>query len=246
MALFEGSLRSEVLRMDTAVTVSLPQKPGTADPPVLYLLHGLGDDHTAWVRRTGIDRYANREGVAVVMPEVQRGFYTDMAYGPAYFTYITEELPRLCGSFFRITEDPARTYIAGLSMGGYGALKAALRCPERYAAAGCFSGAVDIRSRMKAEDNPMTPGEVQAVSGGELAPEDDILMLTARAVNAGRKLPAFYITCGLSDYLYEDNRRLRQQLDFLHIPYVYEEWAGAHEWDFWDRSVWQFLQFIRE
>lgn len=246
MALFEGSLRSEVLRMDTAVTVSLPQKPGTADPPVLYLLHGLGDDHTAWVRRTGIDRYANREGIAVVMPEVQRGFYTDMAYGPAYFTYITEELPRLCGSFFRITEDPARTYIAGLSMGGYGALKAALRCPERYAAAGCFSGAVDIRSRMKAEDNPMTPGEVQAVSGGELAPEDDILMLTARAVNAGRKLPAFYITCGLSDYLYEDNRRLRQQLDFLHIPYVYEEWAGAHEWDFWDRSVRQFLQFIRE
>lgn len=246
MALFEGSLRSEVLRMDTAVTVSLPQKPGTADPPVLYLLHGLGDDHTAWVRRTGIDRYANREGVAVVMPEVQRGFYTDMTYGPAYFTYITEELPRLCGSFFRITEDPARTYIAGLSMGGYGALKAALRCPERYAAAGCFSGAVDIRSRMKAEDNPMTPGEVQAVSGGELAPEDDILMLTARAVNAGRKLPAFYITCGLSDYLYEDNRRLRQQLDFLHIPYVYEEWAGAHEWDFWDRSVRQFLQFIRE
>lgn len=246
MALFEGSLRSEVLRMDTAVTVSLPQKPGTADPPVLYLLHGLGDDHTAWVRRTGIDRYANREGIAVVMPEVQRGFYTDMAYGPAYFTYITEELPRLCGSFFRITEDPARTYIAGLSMGGYGALKAALRCPERYAAAGCFSGAVDIRSRMKAEDNPMTPGEVQAVSGGELAPEDDILMLTARAVNAGRKLPAFYITCGLSDYLYEDNRRLRQQLDFLHIPYVYEEWTGAHEWDFWDRSVRQFLQFIRE
>ena len=73
-----------------------------------------------------------------------------------------------------------------------------------------------------------------------------ILMLTARAVNTGQKLPALYLTCGLSDYLYEDNRRLRRQLDFLHIPYVYEEWAGAHEWDFWDRSVRQFLQFIRE
>ena len=246
MALLEGSLYSEALRMDTAVTVSLPQKMEEAERPVLYLLHGLGDDHTAWVRRSNIDRYANREGIAVIMPEVQRGFYTDMVYGPAYFTYITEELPRLCASLFRVTEDPARTYIAGLSMGGYGALKAALRCPERYAAAGCFSGAVDIRARMKAEDFLMTPGEIQALSGGELAPEDDILMLTARAVNTGRKLPALYLTCGLSDYLYEDNRRLRRQLDFLHIPYVYEEWAGAHEWDFWDRSVRQFLQFIRE
>lgn len=246
MALFEGSLRSEVLRMDTAVTVSLPQNREKGNPPVLYLLHGLGDNHAAWSRRSNIDRYADQEGVAVVMPEVQRGFYTDMAYGPAYFTYITEELPRLCAAFFRVSEDPAHTYIAGLSMGGYGALKAALRHPDRYAAAGCFSGAVDIRARMAAEDNPMTPSEIQAVSGGDLAPDDDIMMLTARAVNTGKKLPALYITCGLSDFLYEDNQRLRQQLDFLHIPYVYEEWAGAHEWDFWDRSVRQFLQFIRE
>ena len=86
MALFEGSLRSEVLRMDTAVTVSLPQKREKDNPPVLYLLHGLGDNHAAWSRRSNIDRYADQEGVAVVMPEVQRGFYTDMAYGPAYFT----------------------------------------------------------------------------------------------------------------------------------------------------------------
>lgn len=107
MALLEGSLRSEALRMDTAVTVSLPQKMEEAERPVLYLLHGLGDDHTAWVRRSNIDRYANREGIAVIMPEVQRGFYTDMVYGPAYFTYITEELPRLCASLFRVTEDPA-------------------------------------------------------------------------------------------------------------------------------------------
>ena len=77
MALLEGSLRSEALRMDTAVTVSLPQKMEEAERPVLYLLHGLGDDHTAWVRRSNIDRYANREGIAVIMPEVQRGFYTD-------------------------------------------------------------------------------------------------------------------------------------------------------------------------
>lgn len=247
MALFEGTLRADTLEMETTVTVSLPQNgQGSGGTPVLYLLHGLGDNHSTWVRRTNIDRYANQEGIAVVMPEVQRGFYTDMAYGPAYFTYITEELPRLAASLFRVTDDPARTYIAGLSMGGYGALKAALRCPDRYAAAGCFSGAVDIRSRLKDPGGLMGPGEIKAVCGGEVAAEDDILMLTAKAVTTGRRLPALYITCGLSDFLYEDNQRLRRQLEFLRIPHVYEEWAGAHEWEFWDRSVRQFLQFIRE
>ncbi len=247
MALFEGTLRADSLGMDTTVTVSLPQnRQKTGDMPVLYLLHGLGDNHSSWVRRTNIDRYANQEEIAVVMPEVQRSFYTDMTYGPAYFTFITEELPRLSAALFRVTDDPARTYIAGLSMGGYGALKAALRCPDRYAAAGCFSGAVDIRSRLKDPGALMGPGEIQAVCGGDVAAEDDILMLTAKAVTTGKRLPALYITCGLSDFLYEDNQRLRRQLDFLRIPYMYEEWAGAHEWEFWDRSVRQFLQFIRE
>lgn len=246
MALLEGSLRSEALRMDTAVTVSLPQKMEEAERPVLYLLHGLGDDHTAWVRRSNIDRYANREGIAVIMPEVQRGFYTDMVYGPAYFTYITEELPRLCASLFRVTEDPARTYIAGLSMGGYGALKAALRRPERYAAAGCFFGRRGhprpYEGGRLPDDTGRDPGDQRRGAGAGRRYFDAY----RRAVNTGQKLPALYLTCGLSDYLYEDNRRLRRQLDFLHIPYVYEEWAGAHEWDFWDRSVRQFLQFIRE
>lgn len=110
MALFEGTLRADTLGMETTVTVSLPQNgQGSGSMPVLYLLHGLGDNHSTWVRRTNIDRYANQEGIAVVMPEVQRGFYTDMAYGPAYFTYITEELPRLAASLFRVTDDPTRT-----------------------------------------------------------------------------------------------------------------------------------------
>ncbi len=155
-----------------------------AERPVLYLLHGLGDDHHRLGPPGNIDRYANREGIAVIMPEVQRGFLPIWFTAPPILRILRKSFPRLCASLFRVTEDPARTYIAGLSMGGYGALKAALRRPERYAAAG-FSGAVDIRARMKAEDSPMTPGEIQAISGGEPAPEDDILMLTTRAVNTG-------------------------------------------------------------
>ena len=104
MALFAGSLYAESLGMNTGVTVSLPgeRRDRTGDMPVLYLLHGLSDDHTSWVRRTDIDRYAEEWGVAVIMPEVQRSFYCDMTNGPRYFTYIVDELPALCQRLFRV------------------------------------------------------------------------------------------------------------------------------------------------
>lgn len=128
MALFAGSLYAESLGMNTGVTVSLPgeRRDRTGDMPVLYLLHGLSDDHTSWVRRTDIDRYAEEWGVAVIMPEVQRSFYCDMTNGPRYFTYIVDELPALCQRLFRVSARREDNFVAGLSMGGYGAMKAAL------------------------------------------------------------------------------------------------------------------------
>ncbi len=87
MATFEGTIYSDALRMMTSITVSIPQVV-EGDMPVLYLLHGLSDNHSAWLRRSNVDLYAEKSGFAVVMPEVQRSFYTDMAYGLRYFTYI--------------------------------------------------------------------------------------------------------------------------------------------------------------
>ena len=242
MAVFEGTLYAESLQLSTGVCVILPESGARTDddgnPAVLYLLHGLSDNHAGWLHNTNIVRYAEEAGLAVVMPEVQRSFYCDMAYGLPYFTYLTEELPALCRRLFRLTDRRELTYIAGLSMGGYGALKAALRYPERYGAAASFSGAVDVRTRLTREP------EHVAIVGDGLKAEDDLLQLTARAVRQHAALPSLYLTCGLSDFLYEDNARFRKQLDFLRIPYVYEEWAGAHEWAFWDRSVRQFIQFL--
>src|SRR4051795_10646195 len=114
------------------------------EPPVLYLLHGLSDDHTAWLRNTSIDRYAAARGLAVVMPQVQRSFYADEVHGGRYWTFLSEELPEVVGSFFRVSTRREDTYVAGLSMGGYGALKWALREPHRFAAAASLSGALDL------------------------------------------------------------------------------------------------------
>lgn len=121
--------------------------------PTLYLLHGALDDHSCWLRHTAIERYAEAAGMAVIMPSGQNGFYTNAKYGLNYFDFITEELPRLVQNLFPVSRRREDTYIAGPSMGGYGATKCALRCPDRYQAFADLSGAVDpveLEPKMKA------------------------------------------------------------------------------------------------
>lgn len=234
MALFSGSVYSHALTMSTGLTVSVPSGLDE-EMPVLYLLHGLSNNHQSWVSRSNVDRYAEQAGLAVVMPEVQRSFYLDMRYGLPYFRYLTEELPRLCRRMFRFSARREDNFVAGLSMGGYGAVKAALSCPGQYLAGASFSGAVDVRDRLNG-GSVMTPEEVFAVGGGELAPGDDLFSLAERAAADGGA-PFLYITCGRSDFLYEDNQRFCRHLESLSLPFAFEEWPGAHEWDFWDESV---------
>lgn len=244
MAVFEGTIYADSLGMMTSLTVTMPTgKAGGPDGemPVVYLLHGLSDNHSAWLRRSRVDYYAEQAGFAVVMPEVQRGFYCDMAYGVRYYAYITQELPALCRQMFRLSARREDNFIAGLSMGGYGALKAAFRSPEAYAGAASFSGGVDIRSRL--ETGGMDPKEVYAISGGELAEEDDLFPLAARAAERG-DCPPLYITCGQSDFMYEDHQRFRTHLETLGLAHTYEEWPGGHEWDFWDESIRRALDFF--
>jgi S-formylglutathione hydrolase FrmB len=148
---------SEVLGLSTSMTVLLPQQTSSqigmsgsapqGDPSVLYLLHGLSDDDTIWLRRTSIERYVAPLGLAVVMPQVGRSFYADEEHGNRYWTFLSEELPRLCHEFFRLSARREDTFVAGLSMGGYGALKWALRDPGRFAAAASLSGALDVAAR---------------------------------------------------------------------------------------------------
>src|SRR4051794_5930372 len=98
MALMRCDFFSDVLGMGTSITVALPEGATGHDLPTLYLLHGLSDDDTTWARRTRIEQYAGDHGVAVVMPQVQRSFYTDEAWGRPYWTFVAEELPRIARS----------------------------------------------------------------------------------------------------------------------------------------------------
>ena len=246
---------SDALGVQTAMTVLLPQAASAAqigvgsaggtggDFPVLYLLHGLSDDDTIWLRRTSIERYVAELGLAVVMPQVQRSFYADEVWGRPYWTFISEELPRTVRSLFRITDDPARTFVAGLSMGGYGALKLALRHPDRYAAAASLSGVLDLADSIKhlhrAEDPRMWQrifGESPAIHGTD----DDLLHLLDTVASP----PPLYVTCGTEDGLYPSNVRFQEACAARGVPLTADFTPGAHEWGLWDTKIQDVLAWL--
>lgn len=266
MAFLECKLFAESLGMCTTVSVILPQRTTRqiglqnqaanaragdfAGHPVLYLLHGLSDDHSIWMRRTAIERYVAPLGLAVVMPEVHRSFYTDMKYGQRYFMYISEELPRLMQSFFRINSERENTYVAGLSMGGYGAMKLALTNPENYAAAASLSGVTDIcwaaRERLNIlPDYELIFGDPQQLPGTK----NDLMhvanSLAQRCEQQNIEPPRLYMCCGDQDHLLEGNHRFREHLQSIDVDHTYEEHPGeTHEWSYWDRMMPHVLKWM--
>jgi S-formylglutathione hydrolase FrmB len=248
MAFLQCTLKSQALELETAVNLILPgdqPKWSAGARPVLYLLHGRGQNAHAWSRYTSLERYVEQYGLCVVMPEVQRSFYTDMAYGGAYFTYISEELPRLCETMFRLENDPASTYVAGLSMGGYGALKLALAFPERFAGCAAFSSVADIRYRIANPGSEKRRLELIGVFGSDLQPrgQDDLFALADRAAGAPHR-PSMLLTCGTGAALYPLNTAFSAHLSNVGIAHSFQEWPGAHDWTFWDESLRRALAFF--
>jgi S-formylglutathione hydrolase FrmB len=218
--------------------------------PTLWLLHGLSDDHTIWLRRTSIESYAAAKGLAVVMPAAGRSFYQDMAGGARYWTFLTEELPALCRRWFPLSAAREDNFVAGLSMGGYGALRMGLAKPERYAAAASLSGALDINRRLREagkEGSRIPKAEWVDIFGPGLNVEGtdaDLWSLAQRVAASSGPKPAVFLTCGTEDELLRDNRDFRQHLNSVHYTCTYEEHAGTHEWGYWDRHIQRILDWL--
>src|SRR4051795_6738119 len=214
------------------------------EPPVLYLLHGLSDDHTAWLRNTSIDRYATARGLAVVMPQVQRSFYADEVHGGRYWTFLSEELPEVVGSFFRVSTRREDTFVAGLSMGGYGALKLALRQPHRFAAAASMSAVTDLDSPGARRHRPEDPRLMARLfDGREVAgTDDDLLHLVDTAAPA--VLPALHVSCGTEDELLGDSLRFTDRCAAVGIPVTTSFGPGEHDWDYWDDRIQDVLRWL--
>jgi S-formylglutathione hydrolase FrmB len=243
MALCELKIFSPALGKQTAATVILPEAGFQGPFAVFYLLHGLSDDHTIWQRRTSIERYVAEYPLIVVMPDGGRSFYTDAKEGDAYETAIVRDLMGRIETLFQARTDRGGRCIGGLSMGGYGAIKLALKYPERFCSATSHSGGLLFGSQPPRRDaNPSFQAEMRRIFGErpQGGPED--LFPLAAGLDPKRR-PALRIDCGTEDFLIERNREFHAHLDRIGYPHEYAEFPGQHEWGYWDLHVQEAIAF---
>ncbi len=242
MALCELRYRSSALEKHTGAMVLLPESADLEPPfPVMYLLHGLSDDYSIWMRRTSVERYVEGLPLIVVMPDGGRGFYTDAVEGFAYERAIVEDLVSLVDRFFPTVRSRQGRCLTGLSMGGYGAVRLALRRPDLFCSAVSHSGALYFGHAPLPADDPRGE-EFRRILGD--APEggpNDLFHLVETLPRDS--LPALRFDCGTDDFLIEHNRAFHAHLDRLGIPHEYEEFPGSHEWSYWDEHVREAIAF---
>jgi putative tributyrin esterase len=241
MAICEFHWGSALLGKQVTTRLILPEQ---GKPPfaVFYLLHGLSDDHTIWSRRTRIETYVANLPLIVVMPNGDRGYYTDNEQGPAYAKHFAEELPATIERNFPARSARSSRCIGGLSMGGYGALRIALGYPDRFISATSHSGALLAASRPPRKGDLFT-SEFRLVFGPRPAGSSHDLIELARRCHSHGKMPKLRIDCGTEDFLLDHNRGFNARLDEMKIAHEYEEFPGAHSWDYWDVHVREAIAF---
>jgi S-formylglutathione hydrolase FrmB len=240
MPLLECFFQCKALRQEKAMHVLVPN--GKRPPegfPVLYLLHGLSESHTSWLRKTRFEFCAANAGLLVVMADAGRSFYNR-----EYWTFFAHELPELVSNMFPVDTRRKSTFVAGQSMGGFGALKLALTYPGRFAAVAALSPVTDInsflsdapQSHVKLPELESYFGPLSQVRGGG---NDLFRLASGTAV-----MPRVYLTCGKKDFLLPQNRRFRDALLTAGYSLDYSEDDGGHSWDYFNGHIGTMLDFF--
>jgi putative tributyrin esterase len=241
MAFCELKYFSRSLQKQMAANVILPEIDRKGPYPVFYLLHGLSDNHTIWVRRTSIERYVQSLPLIVVMPDGGRSFYTDAEIGPPYEAAIVRDLIGYVDKTLQTKAERGGRCIGGLSMGGYGAVKLALKHPDLFVSANSHSGALEWAHK----PFPEAAVEFRRIAGALPTDGPNDLHALAKQIDKTR-LPALRIDCGTEDFLLNDNREFHKYLEEISLPHEYEEFPGAHDWSYWDKHVQEAIAFHRK
>lgn len=255
MALMHCNFFSQTLMQNTNMYVIIPTpdsdellnnkkveyfKP-EAKYQTLYLLHGGYGDYSDWVRFTSIEKYAQENKVAIVMASAGNSFYTDMSHGGKYFTFISEEVPKFARAMFPLSDKREDNFVAGLSMGGYGAFKLALANPSMFECAASLSGVLDITDllEMSLPDAESTInlddiwGDTSKVKGSK----SDLLYICEKLYSENIEIPKLFQACGTDDFLYDINVSVRDRIREIGVDLTYEEGPGGHTWDYWDENI---------
>ena len=252
MSLIRMNFFSKALNLSVPVNVILPlprnARAEVRELPTLYLFHGMGDDHTSWLRKTAIERYALEAGLAVIMPDGALSCYENMAHGARYRDFMADELPRVMRETFPLSADREKNFIAGCSMGGFGALKLGFAEPEKWSAIGILSGAhMEYRP-----DSPRVQAALWRVYGGDIDACDakivrDVLRDNGSGPADPQPLLRVWHACGDADRLRENALKSRAFFESLpegRIRYHFEALPGSHDWALWDAMAARFIQWL--
>jgi len=226
MAIAHVNYFNKALLKEVGFYALLPDRQEQPGPyPVLYMLHGLSDDYTAWLRWTSIERYVRALPLIVVLVDGDRCFYSNLEGGPQYEDALVKDLVPFVDWYFPTIAAREGRALGGLSMGGYGAIKLALKHPDLFCSAVGHSGAYNAFR-----------------NGDRGLKEEDCPYLLAEKLDRSLT-PALRFDCGVDDFLIAWNREFHAHLDKLGIPHEYEEFPGAHDWGYWDLHVQEALAF---
>ncbi len=254
MAVLQMTLLSKTLMRTVPVTVLLPTDkmtfpgmPVREEKPykTLYLLHGVFGSCNDWLFGSRIQRYAEEHDLAVVMPSGDNAFYVDQPAGNNFYgEFIGRELVELTRKMFPLSRRREDTFIGGLSMGGYGALRNGLKYSDTFGAIAVLSGAIHIEEMAKrTEEAPffiesksyaqVCFGDLSKLIGSDMDPRWLVQQLNME----GKPLPDIYMACGEQDSLLPVNMDMAAFLKKQGANITVETWPGGHEWDFWDAAI---------
>lgn len=267
MATMEVHFFSETLKRNVTFNAIIPVDKRSIDGyqlrtnrpmKTLYLLHGVYGDCTEWQNFTRVALWAQDMNLAVIMPSGENKFYSDIeASNDCFGKFVGEELVTFTRALFNLSAAKEDTYVAGLSMGGLGALLSGLRYAETFGYIGAFSSAL-ILDNTPVDDKgtqlfhrggtgePITRTEFYESSLGSLEhldPRNNVYELVDQCVKNGN-MPKLYQAIGTSDFLLMSNRKFKAYLDSKKVDVNYEEFEGAHEWNFWDKALYHFLTWL--
>ena len=250
----EEKLKSALMGREMPYRVILPQGYASRTDerfPVIYLLHGLTGHYTNWTDLTKLNIYAQAYKFIIVTPEGGDGWYTDSVANASdkYESYIIQELIPEVEKKYRALSARDKRAVAGLSMGGYGALKFGLKYPDKFVIAGSFSGALGAASFTEKEIPGAIGKTIDGIfgpSGSETRKSNDIFgMLRSITPERTKVLPFIYLDCGTEDFLFANNRQFVDLLIEKKVPHEFRELPGAHNWKFWDGQVQEFLRIAQ-
>ncbi len=266
MALLNLHFFSKTLHMMSEVDVIIPERQAKSDDEeisVLWLLHGGYGTHSDWHRHTNIERYVEGKNMAVVMPCAGNSRYCNMEYGADYYDYLVKELPGIIKHYLpQISEKREKNFIAGLSLGGSGAISLGMRNPDKYGAIGVLSASSIIpleylRAPGPGPESPGGPGKM-GVNMINFGVEDtnelegtrhDVLMHARNNYSEGKPLPRVFHAVGQQDHAYPVGQGLKkffEEFDGNPFDYEYHEEPGSHNWDFWDKWIRVFVDWLQD